>query len=503
MSKILLPSKKNVTSPEEDVYLDVSLHQSGTLMPIDLFEKLVSNYEVYLQERNKSTLHRVYGNIKVIASNVLCNFDGPNSYEQIEIMRNYDEELQSYQYTLEEILFQNNGWYYYINPNAACFQIELEPKKSRFQLDEVNNWQLFLTYSYKTNLKPILFNNIDIKDGIAIMASGELEVDGKILTYFVCPLTHNLQVGDTVNIYNEDGFVNRYTVYQLGLNDNTYKKNVFFIDEKVDFSPEVLSKKYRFKKIIGEVESIYYSRWYKKLTSVTDYDVFKTSFGKNVFEDQDISFIYPKSLDLDGVKDNLNRPVTELFLTLIKKGDDNFWGKTLCGLNTFLSNIDYDFNMLFDGGTLSEIEVISNQDVFFGNIVEYNERVILEQELNFAVHIFNTKNRLQNSLYESYYYKPHYKVDLFSSDDFISKEDGISDPPDYAIDYNGLKAWRNLTRSNFIPYLNKNHYVYYNLNVFIRRQDPCKRYGMGDNALISGRCLDIDSTKITDVTKIC
>lgn len=503
MSKIPLPSKKNAVASEQDVYLDTNLNQTGTLMPLDLFQKLVSNYEVYLQERGDSTLYRAYGNIKLLASNVLCNYDGMYSYESVETMRNYDEELESYQYELEEILFQNNGWYYYINPNAACFRLELEPRKTRFDLVEYSNWNLFLTYSYDINLQPILFNNIDIKDGIAIMSGGELEVDGKTLTYFVCPLTHNLEVGNTINLYNEDGFVNKFTVYQLGLNDNTYKKNVFFIDEKYDFSADVLSKKYRFKKTIGDVESQYYSRWYKKLTTINDYDTFKTSFAKNMYEDQDTSFIFPNSLDLANVRDNLGRPVSELFLTIIKKGDNVFWGKTLCGLNTYLSNIDYDFNMLFEGGVLSEIEVVADQDVFFGNIVEYNERTILETELNFAVHIFNTKNRLQSGLYESYYYRPHYKVDILVSDDFISKEDGIVDPPDYAIDYNGLKAWRGLSQSDAIPFLNKNHYVYYNLNIFIRRQDPCKRYGIGDNALIEGKCLDLESTKIIDVTKIC
>jgi len=503
MSKILLPSKRNATASEQDVYLDTDLNQTGTLMPIDLFEKLISNYQVYLQEREDSTLYRAYGNLRLIATNVLCNFDGPNSYESVETMRNYDEELESYEFTLDEVLFQNNGWYYFINPSSSCLKTELEPQKTRFDLTEYTNWEIFLTYSHDINLKPILFNTIDIKDGIAIMSGGELEVDGKTLTYFVCPLMHNLVVGDTINLYNEDGFVSKFTVYQLGLNDNTYKKNVFFIDEKYDDSANVLSKKCRFKKIIGDVESQYYSRWYKKLTTVNDYDVFKTAFAQNLFQDQDASFIFPNSLDLVNVRDNLNRPVTELFLTLVKKGNNSFWGKTLCGLNTFLSNIDYDFNMLYEGGPLSEIEVVADQDVFFGNIVEYNERQLIETELNFAVHLFNTKNRIINSLFESYYYHPHYKVDLLVADDFISKEDGIVDPPDYAIDYNGLKAWRNLTQSDKIPFLNKNHYVYYNLNIFIRRQDPCKRYGIGDNALIEGKCLSLESTKIVDVTKIC
>lgn len=503
MDKIKLPASENITSSEQDVYLNKELIQTHSLMPISLFEKVVSNYDVYLQERLLNLKYRNYGNIKMIASNVLCNLDGVFGYEGVEEVRNYDVELQSYQYDLEDILYQNDGWFYYINPEESCNKFELEPQQHRFDLTDKLNWKLFLTYSHATNLKPIKFNGINIVDGIAIMASGEMEIDGKMLTYFVCPITHNLTEGNAINIYNQNGFVGKFTVYKLGLDDNTYKKNVFFIDQKVAFSTDVLPEKYRFKKTINDKESLYYSRWYRKLTNLNDYDIFKTSFAKNVFTDQDISFIFTETLDLTNIKDNLGRPVSELFLTIIKPRDQNFWGKTLCGLNTYLSNIDYDFNMLFEGGLLNPIEEIEDQDIFFGNIVEYNEQILLETELNFAVHIFNTKNRLDNSLYESYYFKPHYKVDLLIPEDFISKSDGINEPPDYAKDYNGLLAWRNLTPSPNIPFLNKHHYVYHNLNVFIRRQDPCKRYGIGDNALITGKCLNLDTSKIIDVTKIC
>ena len=234
-----------------------------------------------------------------------------------------------------------------------------------------------------------------------------------------------------------------------------------------------------------------------------DIDVFQTSFSQNIFKDKNYSFIIPKTINLDGVVDYLNRPLTELYISTIKVSDGDFWGDTLCAINTYFSNINYDFNMVYEGGALLPVEIIqSDATYYFGDIIEYNEKVLTENILNFAVHIFNSKNRIDNGLIESYYYTPHTKRIIKSLSEYIVKEDGILDVPIYATDFNGLKQWRELLQFE-IPYLNKHHYLYYNFNLFIRRQDPCKTYGLGDNALISGKCLNVEVEKIINVEKVC
>jgi hypothetical protein len=503
-NKFLLPSKRFATASEQDLYLEVDLQQSSTLSPLDVFQKTTSNYQIYLQERSDSNNYRVNGNCFLIASNVLCEMDGEFGFEGVENARNYDPITGKPEFTVDEVLFKNDGWYYYINNNNFCQSTELEPKRERFQLTNVSAWYMFVTYPFAKNLKPLLFNGIDIKDGIAFMEGGSAELDGKELSYFICPLEHNLSIGDNINIYNEDGFVKKATVYQNGLLDNTYKKSVFFIDEKIDFIPTLTSKKYRFKKVIGDYESEYYSRWYKKLTQIGGYDVFRTAFSKNLFSDSNYSFVYPDTIDLTDVVDHLNRPLTELYISVIKSRNDPFWGNTLSAINTTYSNINYDFNMVYEGGTLSPVEVLTPpQDSFFGNIVEYNIKTLIETELNYAVHIFNSTNRLENTLFESYYYKPHYKADIKLLSEDITKEDGFVDVPNYAVELDGIKHWRDINENDAVPYLNKHHYIYYNFSTFIRRQDVCKRYMVGSNALISEPCPNFEPTKVINIEKEC
>lgn len=502
MEKIILPSKKFALASESDVYLNIELNQNNALLPINNFEKIVSNYEIYLKERSDSFKYRIYGNLSLIASNVLCELDGEYGYEGVETVRNFDQLTQKYQYSVEDVLFNDDGWYYYIDPSNFCLKTELEPQKTRFNLTNTDNWKISITYPAKKDVNTLFFNSININDGIAIMGGGESEVDGKQLTFMVCPLNHNLTIGDTINVYNSSGFVKKCVVYKMGLNDNTYKKNVFFVDEKLDFSSNFLPESYRFKKVIGDFESQYYSRWYSKLDSM-DYDVFKTSFCKNVFTDLNYTFVFPTTTDLTGIVDHLNRPLSELYISMIKNTDNIFWGNTLCAIDTLLSNINYDFNMVYEGGFLSPVEIITTtQDYYFGNIVEYNEKTLLETELNHALHVFNSKDRLLNNLPESYYYNPHYRVEIKTFSDHIIKEDGVLVVPDYATKINNLYQWRELFQAE-IPYLNQHHYAYLNQNIFIRRQDPCKRYDIGDNALIEGKCLNVETDKIINIEKIC
>jgi len=48
---ILLPSTKHVLASESDVFLNKSLQQTSTQVPIYLFQKIISNFEVYLKKR--------------------------------------------------------------------------------------------------------------------------------------------------------------------------------------------------------------------------------------------------------------------------------------------------------------------------------------------------------------------------------------------------------------------------------------------------------------------
>lgn len=503
--QIILPSKKSVNTTDKDLSLIQSFETNIVSLPLNELEKVVSSYEVFLQERNASYDYRVYGNLFSISSNVLCELDGDYGFEGVEEARNFDIESQKYEKTLDEVLFKKNGWYYYIRNNDNCTKYELEPQKSKFYLTDKDSWNLYVTYPAEKNLVSLKFNDIELKDGIAIMTAGITTIDGKQMTYFVTPIAHNLSSTDKVNIYNQNGFVQTYDIYKLGLEDNTYKKNIFVVDEVLSFTGDVLANKYRFKKIIGNIESEYYGVWNKKMTNELSYEIFKTSFCENIYSDRNFSFVFPTPLNIENISDHLNRPLSELYLTIIKKTDNDFWGKVISGTNTFLSNVSYDLNTIYQNGGVSTIEndIIGTENYYFTGIREYNLKSLVESELSFAAHIFNSQNRIDNDLIEGYYYKPHYKIQIKNFSDFVIKEDGVVDIPYYANQIDGIYQWRDVLLNDNISFLNKTHYAYLNENFYIRRQDPCNLYELSSNGLLEGACLNNDIEKIIDVEKIC
>lgn len=503
--KILLPIKESINSTDSDLYLSLDLNNQNDFLPLQNLQEIVSNYEVFLNERAASYDYRIYGNINLIATNVLCELDGELGYEGVESARNFDVESQTYAFDLNEVLFKDNGWYYYIRGGNNCIKYELEPQKNRFDLKNKSDWGIFVTYPAKKDHKILYFNDIPLSDGIAIVDGNTIEVDGKDMFYMVTPIQHNLSDGDKINIYDNNGLVTSVNIYKTGLNNNTYKKNVFVVDEFFTTVPNFFVDKFRFKKVVGDIESEYFSVWNKKITTVEQYEIFKTSYCQNIFSDKNVSYIFPKSLNIESILDYMDRPLTELYTTIIKITDNNFWGEVFSGTNTYLSGIDYDFNTIYQDGTLKKIEnnIDGDEDYYFLGIREFNSKTFIESEISFAVHVFNSNNRIDNNLIEGYYYKPHYKIQIKSFTDYIVREDQENIPPQFAVQINGINQWRNILPLDNIPFLNKNHYLYNNINVFIRRQDPCEIYGLSFNRLIQGSCTDIDNEKILDITKIC
>lgn len=487
----------SIKNTDIDKKIAIDIENTTVVFNNENYYSVVNSFEVYLQEREYSNNIRPYGNFNIIATNVLCDLDGEFGYEGVELARQYDVESDKYKYDLSEVLFQDNGWWYYINENK-CEKKELEPQKPRFNLNE---WEMFLTYSKKKNHLPISFNEINIQDGIAIFSGGIVNIDGKQMTYLVSPIDHNLSIGDVVNIYNVNGLIDKFSVYSIGLPDNTYKKNVFIINTKLTDLPLLLSNKTRIKKVINNIECEYYALFNEKLN--LNFDIFKTAYSKNIYSDNNFSFIPKNKLDVGNTINHLNKIVEKLDIIFIKKTND-FWGSVLCCTNTSISNINYDYNTTYQGSSTQPINVVStNDEYFFKGIYEYNSSTLTEIQLSKAVHVFNTENRINNDLFESYYYSPIHSFDFKIDSDEIYREDGINAIPDYATKWKGLYQWKKQKLNNNMPFVNNTHYCYFNFNIFLQRQDPCKNYNVGDNALIAGKCLNNEIKDSKDITKIC
>jgi hypothetical protein len=287
-------------------------------------------------------------------------------------------------------------------------------------------------------------------------------------------------------------------------------------------------------KVIAGIDSKYYFRKFKKIKTkyspvieTDDYETYGLGFSENIYSDKITQFVFNEDIDVSGLSDNLGRPLSEIFLSIIKTDSNKLFSKVSSGLETpfieILNNngTDYEYlralpviNKIHNGGSLPfvsytplESSVLINNDLFYGDLVEFNPNNLNEIVLSEVHHRFNTENRetpatldavniLQPSgtnlitekivlgpRQEGYYYKAHHKFVIRDFSSYIETGDAATiNMPTYAIDLgDGRFVWRDLLDLGFsetnikpldYPFLNGVHYLYDNFSFFIKRQDP-------------------------------
>jgi hypothetical protein len=327
---------------------------------------------------------------------------------------------------------------------------------------------------------------------------------------------HGLSTGEKVRIsaMSDNQLNGEFTVKRVGLDNGDYKENYFAID--VD--PTVITTNTisgRMVRYVNGYESEYYLRKFKKFTDI-DYSIDPLAFSNTIFNDQNYQVTFNKEVDISDLKDNLGRPLSELYLTIVKTRDDNFMSKIKSGLDLeYLSGNLNDIKLsnirrIHNGSsTPFTTHTPLNPDVkmgdlsadteFYGDVVEYNKTELVENILSDVLHRFNTSKRdsstQSNTLAkgprrEGYMYKPHYEIPIRLYSSFI--EQGYTattgNIPDYSEELNGGKyIWRDLLTIGAslangetleYPFTNNSHYIYDNICFVMKRQDPFNLYGL-------------------------
>jgi hypothetical protein len=278
----------------------------------------------------------------------------------------------------------------------------------------------------------------------------------------------------------------------------------------------------------AETKSIYYVRKHKIITEVNDAILTNAGFDQNGFGvkrqyeyssltpynksnitlkegNQSYLLSFHKDIDISQYRDNLNRPISKLFFTIVNKG---YFGWMNPPLDNAIPNCPairtgYGYNLtsstspywdLQDPINYSNINTNSytrppfpftfyyNIDLYSGftmdgdfcefNVSEQKERVISESyhKIQFNSVLFDVDvNATTNPI--GYYYQPHHPITLRVYSDYIEEAplSGINGVPDYAYYsnyFNNLK-WRDLYTYGFIdenglgvdyPFLNGAHY---------------------------------------------
>jgi len=546
--KYKLKQNDSKADVNEDASVQLGFNGEKRLLPVGEINHVVDVGAEFNKERNSSFIYRLQGTVTPIFSNVLMNprgntsvsnpgngltiFDEKIFKEDIRGSIDFGKEELNYVESYNKHLKEVNGWFGYFEPDITkginsgklCEFYDIEPSRNRFDLNSyiAKNWELTVTYPFDNySGHTIVSDGID--NGLLINGAEPVIVGGKPMVALASATQHGLETGDKVRLFKMPNTpYNRiFTVKRLGLDDGTYKENYFAIDiDPATVQTGNLFGTGRMRKIVSGQESVYYIRKFKKLILDGDYEMYPLAFSKSIFNDQNYQFVINQDIDLEGLTDNLGRPISELYITFIKT-DSGVFGPIKSGLDLedLSGNIGDNANQLnlsnsrqihdgpagsssnFDSHIPLENDIYgtySNKNWFYGDVVEYNKYSVIETKLADVLHRFNTTGRENSTTSgakangprrEGYLYKPHhlYKVREFSS--YIEQGDSSTDGiPDYAENLgDGRFLWRDFLDIGVYdgvddlldyPFTNGAHYIHQNICFMTMRQDPFGKYNL-------------------------
>ncbi len=561
-------SKKSVNT---DTYLNISLDGEQRLLPPDEINHVVNAGDRFNYERQRSKYYRILGTINPTISNVLFDLsDGnmadkytwkgfnyrdslSNDYRFLDTSYPKDQDLIdetdiTFTTAIKNYLKEKDGWFGYFDPDitkaSLCEFFDMEPKRERFSfvIDKnpyhmtpyqapVKNWELTITYPYTADTTHVMVNG-----GLMIAEAVAVTVATRSMTALGMPCLHNLVTGDSVRITGTTGYDGDYVVARVGLDDGDLQEYYFVIDKP--YVPNAISLTSRMQRLFGGTPSQYYFRKFKKIKTrntpiieTDDYETYPLAFSDNVFTDSISQFVFNEDIDVTDLTDNLGRPISELYLTIIKTDSNSLFSSVSSGIETpYLPILDTSntniwlqqiptINRIHNGaGTPfissvpleTNLSINSTSDIFYGDLVEYNTSEVKETKLAHVSHRFNTLSRetatpinyisgLGGSptttlinlgpRQEGYFYQAHHLIKIREFSAYVEQGDIFTEGvPSYAIDLgDGRYLWRDILDIGFnglneeildYPFLNGCHYMYDNYCFHVRRQDPFNNWGL-------------------------
>ncbi len=522
LNSTLLPNNVNLTTQ-----LDIGLENTNKPIPLNDIDTTVSQYEQFLKERKESTLYRFYGVVKPVINNPLFN-------ENIKIYKNDSDEITS-KIILSSNIFEKDGWIGYYNDepdtdalqfndnkSALCEFFPFDPGYDRLTMldpDGKQNYLLKIVYPFETKDIVLVKNTegITLKDGIPIIEKFTVDLNGRLYTGFRTAMNHGLSIDDRIQLLNFIDLTvpntlnlntNLYRIIKLGNTTNNNKLRTFVIDvdpNDINFTVGVST----IKRTVSSVPSEYYVRRFKSLTvDYKDYDLYPAAYGVTYYNDDVAAFNFKTDIDIDGLTDNRGRPLTELYLSIIKNDNDSdptsinsqYWIQQQQNLSSNINtrfwtpisagylleddvNVNYNIRSYKDPNYLGSSyyeNIDESNDQFDGDIVEYNDNELNERRLEEVYHRVNTIYReYLNSIdsdkenkNEGYIYRPFNLIRIREFSNYINplinlqsviEKYNITNPleiielkksfgiPDYATEVSpNVFKWRDLLDIGFI-----------------------------------------------------
>ena len=583
-NKILLNSVRLPDNVNVNTQIQFGLENKNKPLPLNDIDTTVSQYDQFLKERKESSIYRFYGVVKPVITNPLFN-------ENVEIYEDENNEIKTRD-ILSSSIFEKDGWvgFYNDEPNedalqfndnesALCDFFPFDPGYDRLKMldsDGKQNYLLKILYPFNNKDIVLVKNNagISLKDGIPIIEQFSVELNGREYVGFRTPMNHGLSDGDRLSLLNFQDLSSpatlnlnerNYRVFRTGNQDNGDKFRSFILDinpNDISFTIGIST----IKRVVRNKPSQYYVRQFKSLTvDYKDYDLYPAAYGVTYYNDDVAAFNFKTDIDVSGIVDNLGRPISELFLGIIKNDNDSdptspnsqFWINAVSGLSSTLNtrfwtpisagydlenNVEVNYNVRSYGDTNyvpSEYyeNIDESNEVFDGDIVEYNENDLLERTLENVYHRINTVYReYLNSIKpefdnkkEGYIYSPFNVITIREYRNVINpltdiqsiiNEFNITNPqdinnllnaydvPEYARGSNVVNGvitgnqiannvykWRDLMDIGEFdasgdgvdyPFESGAHYLYLDKRFYFQRQDPPCEYRLVSELLVLG-----------------
>ena len=421
------------------------------------------------------------------------------------------------------------------------------------------NWNFFMSYPFENDENKKL-EAIDKDSGQSfVWTSGDgipfiinsSTYNGQNIISFKCPMKHGLTNGEYVKLNFTYNGNDTFQVYSLGngkSGSDLYIFNLF----NVGFTGTTFSNgvKGTFKRVVniqntGDTTSIYYVRRHKILTNSDDAALVKAAFDLNIFGNrkkyessgftpnqqsrvsvkegsQCYTLSFNKDINISSIRDNLKRPITELFFTVMWKGyfglmfgtkktngvdynglkegfefnlpltptnpklPQNWWSTTNSKSDTNFTVDVYNTVVGSTGGPnngpipFTYIRSLKEGDTLDGDLCEWNESEQVERVISKLYHKFTYNPFVFDSPITGqsptnlfgYYYQPHYSLQIRAYSDYIEsgRKQDTEGIPDYSYfsEKDDSFIWRDIYPYGFInngigvnyPFMNGTHYPY-------------------------------------------
>lgn len=297
-----------------------------------------------------------------------------------------------------------------INSRSACDFVDMYPDRTLFSFNpKVNtyqkrleyNWKYCITYPWKsTTNHPLIFGNgvNGLKANYVVKSIG---LNGSSKYLFRMLLPHNLTANEQFFLYI-DGvkMASPLTVAAVGDLQGEETEHVFYVSgdeiaeelglepditrEELDsFNEQINGHEFRIRRLVGDFESSYYIRIFRKLPNFryekelptddtieeitedlyankrTEFEnyLYPLGFQSTIYNDKSTQITFTDNISVPVLKDNLGRPLSEVFFTIIKNnaGWNSWYGITEEGIEASgceLSLGSYNPNVSNEGMTV-------------------------------------------------------------------------------------------------------------------------------------------------------